>query len=476
MQLLVPIALFGWLPLVLVFFRDLKGHRALAAVYVTAWLFLPSTAIRFRGLPDFDKSSATSIGVILAILLFEPRRLMSFRPHWLDALMVLFCVSPIPSSITNELGLWDGCSNSLTNVVIWGLPYFFGRLYFDSFERVRTLSRAIFIGGLVYIPFCLVEMRMSPQFYNWVYGLRPRTTLHSRRYGGWRPTVFLDTGLELGMWMTAATLIGFALWYSGALKRLWSLRITGLLAALFVTTVLCKSTGSLLLLIGGIGMLVVLRLTRSPWLVLCLVMVPITYISFRSSGANDGSAVVRTVENVFGSARAESLAFRFYNEDMLVTRAWEAPWFGWGGWGRERVLDEFGEDQSIVDGMWIVTFGKFGILSLILFYLTFMAAPTAACFRFARPSWRYQDVAPVLAISLLLLLYMVDCLLNAMDNALYPLSLGAVTTLLILPFRELITFNDAEGENQDPTRLRPRRLWPPVPDHWEAIEPVGPVS
>jgi hypothetical protein len=464
MQVLVPIVLYGWLPLVLVIFRDLRGHRALATVYVFAWLFLPSTAIHFRSLPDYTKVSATSLGVVIAMLLFEPRRLTSFRPHWLDALMLTFCLAPIPSSVSNELGLWDGCSNVLKNSLTWGLPYLFGRMYFDSFDKVRTLAKAIFIGGLVYIPFCIVEMRMSPQFYNWIYGSRPRvSTLHARRYGGWRPTVFLETGLELGMWMTAASLLGFALWYSGALRKLWGIGTGGLLLVLLVTTLLCKSTGSFLLLIGGTGIFLVMRWFRNPWPVLCLVMVPLLYIPIRGSGLNDGAEIVALVDMVFGAQRAESLGFRFYNEDLLGARAWESPWVGWGGWSRERVLNEYGEDLTVLDGMWIGLFGKYGLLGLSSFFAAFLLAPTAACFRFARPRWRAEDAGPLLAVCLLLMLYMVDCLLNAMDNALYPLCLGAVTTVFLQPTRKLIGSQESESEEEDPTRLRRRRLWPPVP-------------
>jgi hypothetical protein len=410
------------------------------------------------------------------MLLFEPRRITSFRPHWLDAMMAVFCLAPIPSSVSNELGLWDGCSNVLRNSLAWGLPYLFGRMYFDTFDKVRTLAKAIFIGGLVYIPFCLVEMRMSPQFYSWVYGFRPRVaTIHARRYGGWRPTVFLETGLELGMWMTAASLLGFALWYSGALRKLWGMGTSGLLLLLLATTFLCKSTGSALLLIGGVGIFLVMRWLRNPWPVLLIVVTPLLYIPVRGSGLNDGSEILAVVETVFGSQRSQSLGFRFYNEDLLAARAWESPWVGWGGWSRERVLDEYGEDQTVLDGMWIGTFGKYGLLGLISFYAAFLIAPTMACFRFARPRWRAEDVGPLLAICLLLTLYMVDCLLNAMNNALYPLCLGAVTTVLLQPTRKLIASEEGQDEDEDPTRSRRRRQWPPSPARWERAEPAWPA-
>ena len=198
---------------------------------MTAWLFLPSATFPLRGLPDYDKMTATSAGIFLAVALLEPQRLFNFRPRWFDLPMAVYCLSPSVSALTNQLGLWHGVSECMNNTWAFGLPYLLGRVYFDSFQAAFVLARAVFVGGLVYVPFCLVEMRMSPQFYVWVYGYRPRP-FNALRYGGWRPNVFLEEGLELGMWMTMASLIGVWLWYSGAVKKLWGISSGVLVAVL----------------------------------------------------------------------------------------------------------------------------------------------------------------------------------------------------------------------------------------------------
>ncbi len=472
MELLVPVALYGWLPVVLVIFRDWKGHRALVVAYVTAWLFLPSSGIEFAGLPDYTKVSATSLGMMLAVWLSEPRRIMRFRLHPADLLMIVYCLSPIPSALSNSLGLWDGCSNTLDAILLWGTPYFLGRLYFDSFEKIKTLATGIFVGGLVYVPFCLFEIRMSPQLYNWIYGYR-LNTLHSHRYGGWRPVVFLSTGLELGMWMTAASLMGFALWYSGALRRLAGVSTGMLLLPLAGTAVLCKSTGALLLLAGGVAILVAVRMLRSPWPVLCVVFVPLLYLPIRGADLNDGQSLVEVASRLFGPDRAQSLEFRFRNEKLLAARALEAPWLGWGGWGREKVQDEYGEDQTICDGLWIILWGKQGLLGLLPFFGSFLLAPTLAIWRFGRGDWPAAEVGPVLGIALLLLLYMIDCLLNAMANPLYALCLGAVTTLAFLPLRRLGIDPYSIATEAFPVSVVPRRrVWPPPRRRSELREPL----
>ena len=40
------------------------------------------------------------------------------------------------------------------------------------------------------------------------------------RLGGYRPNVFFYTGLELGLWMTAASLAGWWLWRCGTIKKI----------------------------------------------------------------------------------------------------------------------------------------------------------------------------------------------------------------------------------------------------------------
>jgi hypothetical protein len=459
MEFLVPIALMGWIPVICVLFCDRRDYRTLISAYVAAWLFLPVAKLKIQHLPDCTKISATAVGMMLAIACFDSRRLLAFRLKWLDLPMVVFCFSPIVSALSNSLGLWDGFSNTLTMIMMWGVPYLCGRIYLDSFDKLTSLAKGIFVGGLVYIPFCLVELRMSPQFYSWVYGKRP--VVHAARYGGWRPEVFLATGLELGMWMTAATLMGFALWYSGALRKLWGLPTGVLLVVLLAVTVLCKSTGALMLLIVGTGVLMMARWFRSPLPILCLIVVPLVYITVRIADLDDGRELVSFASSVFGPDRAQSLEFRFQNEIGLTHRALEAKWFGWGGWGREKVLDEYGESLSIVDGMWIINFGCYGLLGLLSWATTLILPPVLATRRFANRHWPRDQVIPLVALATLVLLYAIDCLLNSMPNPIYAVALGGLTTVTLLPRQRLLP---SILEDDEPTVFEPalqRQFWPP---------------
>jgi hypothetical protein len=64
--------------------------------------------------------------------------------------------------------------------------------------------------------------------------------------------------------------------------------------------------------------------------------------------------------------RAQSLGVRFDNEHVLLDHARKRFFFGWGTWGRNRLYsDETGEDITITDGRWVITFGQFGWFGFI---------------------------------------------------------------------------------------------------------------
>jgi hypothetical protein len=67
----------------------------------------------------------------------------------------------------------------------------------------------------------------------------------------------------------------------------------------------------------------------------------------------------------FNQERADSLKFRFDQEQELLAHASERFVFGWGRYGRNRVYEESGEDSSITDGLWILTLGQFGIAGFL---------------------------------------------------------------------------------------------------------------
>src|SRR5215213_2912828 len=234
-----------WIPTVLVLFAVLPSRRAVIVSFLAAWLFLPMASYPLPFLPDYTKMSATCAGIFIATLIFDVKRVVRFKPSWVDLPMVFFCGFPFISSLVNGLGAYDGVSDMLWHVITWAFPYFIGRLYFSDARGLRELAMGILIGGLLYVPLCLFEVRMSPQLHNLVYGFFPRMV--QVRFGGWRPSVFMDGGLQVGMWMVGASLIGIWQRKTGALKGMWGISASWLIVALVVTTVLCRATGALVL-------------------------------------------------------------------------------------------------------------------------------------------------------------------------------------------------------------------------------------
>ena len=61
------IALFGWIPCVIVLFAILPTRQAATIGVIGAWLLLPPYTLDIKGLPDFSKTSAASLGVLVAL-------------------------------------------------------------------------------------------------------------------------------------------------------------------------------------------------------------------------------------------------------------------------------------------------------------------------------------------------------------------------------------------------------------------------
>lgn len=443
MFFLVFLALFGWIPFVLIIAKRLPPQRTIIFSFIAAWLFLPVATYTFVGFPDLSKSSAASYSVLLAVILYDSQRLFSFRPGWLDLPILILCISPFFSSLANGLGAYDGASATLNQIVTWGIPYLLGRIYLNNLSGLRKLAVGIFIGGLIYVPLCLYEVRMSPQLHRMVYGFFQHSFAQTVRYGGWRPTVFMKHGTEVGLWMMAAALIGIWLWQTGVLKQLWGIPMAWLVTALVITFVLVKSTGAYILLFLGIAFLLIGRqfLTAIPVFLLSaaicfhLVVNVVTHPGYNEQ-------VLSLLGRIgINQARIQSLEFRLENEKLLAEKARQQPLFGWGGWGRNRVTNDWGQDITTTDSLWVITFGVNGIVGLASMAAVLLL-PSFYWFasRSSTRAWLKRESAPASAIAVLLVLYMFDCLVNAMVNPVYILASGGLSGLLLNP-------------SQTPTRL-----------------------
>jgi tetratricopeptide (TPR) repeat protein len=446
--ILAYLVLLGW-PLVVLGIFNLRPHRqAVAAAMVGAWLILPPYRIEIGELPDYSKITAAVIGVLLCTLIYCPDRLWNFRPRWFDLPMLLFCFCMVPSSLQNGLGLYDGLSGSLDYILMWGLPYLFGRLYFGTLQGIQSFATAMIIGGLACVPFCLFEMRMSPKLLYMIYG---GTIEFNMRLGGYRPKLFFSTGLELGMWMTAASLAGWWLWRCGTITKI---RETSsgrvLLPILLGTTIFCRSTGAIALLFFGAILLWLSVRFRTRLLLASLIFAAPLYVGVRTTRLWSGQQAVDWAVTLAGPERAQSLEYRFQCEDLLMAKALQQPYLGWGGWGRSSV-DWNGVIGKHVptDGLWIIIFGTNGFYGLVLLYLAMILPLARFMWRFPVRFWGLPQMAAASLAAVLLSLYMIDCLLNAFVNVIYVTLAGGLNGI------ELAQLHTSATGTEGATRRKP---------------------
>ena len=459
--MVVPLAMFGWIPVVLAIFASLPPRRAVLVCFITGWLFLPMAAYRFEGFPDYNKESATSMVVFLAALLFDGAKVLSFRPRLTDLPIALWCLCPLATSISNDLGVYDGFSTSLKVIVSWALPYVIGRIYFTDLAALRELAIGIFIGGLIYLPFCLWEIRMSPRLHLIVYGFRQHAFGQTVKMGGYRPMVFMQHGLMVGMWMACATLLGAWLWSTGAVKRLRGIEMRWLVAGMAVTTVLCKSMAAIGFLTIGWGALWVSRHTRTRFAVVFLLVAPLVYMSARSIGGWDGWVMV-DFGHMLGEQQGESIETRIVSENHFFDKAKHRLTFGWGGHSRIVVTDEKGRRIAIPDGMWVIALAERGFVGLTLLTATLLTPAVVMLRRFPYRYWSHPETAPAVAIGVMMLLYMLDCLPNAMINPIFMLAGGGLCAQAA--WRGPRTHAPDNGGTPSRLRSRPALAGPVKPD------------
>lgn len=422
---LVPIMLFGWVPVVLVLFATLPPRRAVIVAFLGAWMFLPQyNAYHIPGLPAYTKTFATCAGVLFSAVIFDVRSISQFRPRWFDLPMLVWCLVPLPSAILANIGVKEGTLGVFTETVAWGMPYLIGRMYFSDLTGLRELAFAVFLGGLVYTPLVLLEVRLSPQLHSWVYGFHQHDFGQARRGEGWRPTVFMQHGLAVATFMGSAALAGMALWLSKSVRAVRGVPIFWLVIGLLVTSVVCKSVGATVLTLVGVLAFLTARTLRSGWPVYAVLAIPVAYMVSRTVGGWSGQGLLDLAGEV-APDRVSSLRTRIISENGLWAGVQTDLLFGGSRfrWGGEAVE---GGGRIIPDGLWIIALGKRGVVGLVSMTLAILL-PAVMFVRHWKPStWMHPLVSPSIVWCLLLALYMADCLSNAMLNPIYMLAAGGL--------------------------------------------------
>jgi hypothetical protein len=454
----VYLAMAAYPPLAVAAFKLLGPRRGLLAALLGGWLFLPWFDGRPELIPMYEvlhlrsKASLVSAVLLATSLSLDWARWRTFRPRLLDLPVLLLCLLPFASALANGLGANEGGSAVLEGSLVWGVPWLLGRLYLGEPAAILDLALALVSAALAYVPLCLWEIRMSPQLHRIVYGFHQHhfsQTYRPSLYGMFRPMVFMQHPLMVALFMASAALAALWLWRTGARRTVGPIPIAWAALALVAMTLLCKSLGSIALLGAGAAALEATRRLRSTALVVALALVPPAYCTARLTGWG-GDRLVAAATDAAGADRAESLEFRILNEDMLIAKALQHPWLGWGrAGGGFRVFDERGKDISITDGLWIITLGVLGLVGLATLGLVLLLPAWLLLRAFPGRHWGDRRIAPATALAVAMLMGAVDSLLNAEVALLFPLLGGALASF------DLVV-KEARAHRRRRPRARPR--------------------
>lgn len=426
--------LIGWIPIVLVMFAVFSHRRALVLSFVLGWLFVPQSGYAIQGFLDYTKITAINLGALIATFAFGAGEVARFRPRLVDLPMFIWCMCPAVSTLLNGHELYDAFSAILNHWIIWGIPYFVGRIWIRDLWDARECVLGLLYGALVYVPLCLYEIRMSPQLHNLVFGFHQHSFAQTYRGGGWRPMVFMQHGLMLGLWMSLGTLIGIWMVWTGSLRRVWGLPALPFVLVLGATAVLCKSTGALLLLVLGLAVVLFSRLCGARVAILGLALISPLVLCMRIAETSWESDAIQIVESLVSPERAESVAFRFENEDRIVAAASLKPWFGWSQFmGIESNTEEFERRRIIRDSLWMIALNGHGYVGLGALWAALIIPSALAVWRLGRYQRKRAFPAVAALVCTIPLLFALDCLLNAMLCPLYTVFIGAAGSLSSLP-------------------------------------------
>ncbi|GAB4260105.1 MAG: hypothetical protein Kow0013_03350 [Pararhodobacter sp.] len=433
------LALLGWPVVAIVLFRTLPPERALIWSILLPYMFLPQlSAIDLPIVPALNKETIPNL-MAYGATLFVLGRTPGFLPAgWAGrVLLVLFIISPAITVFNNldpiqfgvdrfgtmrlvdpnaleiwglpGLRIYDSVS-ALAQQVFLMLPFFLARELLRSEGAIREILVALVIAGGIYALPMLWEVRFSPQLHTRLYGFFQHDFAQAMRNGGFRPFVFMPHGLWVAFFAFMCTMAAAA-WARGSDKADMGKRLL-VVGFMFGLVVICKSMGALVFTLVFVPIVLVFQPRLHLWLAAVLVSLVMIYPMLRGSGIVPTEALVEWIEG-FNEERAQSLEYRFTNEDRILAHVEDKPFFGWGGWGRFMVYDPAtGESQSIVDGQWIITIGHYGWLGYVAMF-GLLALPVLSLWWQARKPDAPPVPITVSALSLILAVNMVDLLPNA---------------------------------------------------------------
>ncbi len=380
---LSAIALLLWIPFGLWLFTRQRPTRAATHVLVWGMMWLPeAAAFDLPVLPPLDKYMICALVALIGVRWKAPKRLRAARVwRGYDWAVIALLTGLIMTVKNNGETLWYGQIHvtelpalepydwlymAIGQLITVLIPCVLGRSLLRTRRDLIDVLTILVTAGLVYTVPILWELRMSPMLHMHVYGFMPRTDwLQNMRQGGWRPTVFMGHGLVIGFFMFLCTTAAITLKRAG-MRRVLRAPMWIVILYLFAMLVLCKAMGALIYGAIAYALMTWLSVKNRMRVLTLFVLIVAAYPTSRMLDLFPVEAVIDAAKGTMGPDRAQSLEFRFDNEDLVLSKGSQKLWFGWGGFARDHVYDPYlGKDMVIQDGHWIVVFGHLGLWGFI---------------------------------------------------------------------------------------------------------------
>jgi hypothetical protein len=390
-----------------------------------ALLILPAGAsIKFEMIPSIDKNSVPNLCVFAGCMLAAGRMPYGrFQLGLSEILLISLIISPLITALLNNdlinvggsflpgVGTYDGISTVISQLIL-SLSFIVGRRYLQDPKDNVVILRALTLAGIAYSMPMIFELRMSPQLSSWLYGDLPTTSfVVEMRYGGFRPVVFMGGGLIVAFFMMTCVVASVA--YLRVQKRVVRFAPPPAVTIYLSTILILCKTAAAIIFGAVLGLLV--RFARPEVQIrvaLLLGCLALSYPILRATDIFPNKGMVDLARSI-DPDRAQSLEVRFDQEAALLAHASERFYFGWGRYGRNRLIaEESGKDDSITDGLWIITMGQFGFVGFLAQF-GLLILPIFRAFHAFKFVQNPREKIFLAAISLILAISAIDQLPNA---------------------------------------------------------------
>ncbi len=378
MNTFAHLVLIAFAPAAGLLFRVLSLQWAVSVTVVGGFLFLPVLRIPLTGLPDYTKSLAISVAIILGFLIRGKELPRIGKIRWYDVVSAGWVAALPISYILNGYPLYNAFAALFAKVMVWAVPYWAGRLCFQSSASARILLQCIVIGALMYVPLAAWEIRMSPQLHTTIYGQFQHSFAQMKRGDGFRPIVFTEHALILALWFGVALTAATSLRKLGRTAPRWSQEAWWMLPIFILMLPMCKSLGAAVL---GFVASASIQFRPCRHALVIFILAAIAYVTARIFYDEVTYQAISSLLDNLPAERAQSFQFRMDNERLLLARAWDQPWIGWVHEGYRSVKIEGlrqGEAQFkvVTDSFWVIVFGTTGFMGIFTLYPVLIASAT----------------------------------------------------------------------------------------------------